>query len=252
MAINELVQAVVSPAVTVGGHLLSDFYAKMQASPSFVRQREVETFQGRQRSTMLLLQNLNKSLIMQCKIDYFGTAIQRAAGQSEFEALFQSSEPVVIDIMDGFWYNAVLLSASESVSSYQYITTVSYQFRVTRHKPAVTEELEMTEVIKCSSNVDRTDCIITVSAGFMDGSDLTLTLNEYSWTIHGIENPNDEQIVLDGIHKVFKIGTQNAAQKIIWTDFPYLVPGDNTISVVVNGVFPGGVNGSIEYVPTFV
>lgn len=251
MAINEIVPVI--PAVTVGGHLLSDFYARMQASPSFSRQREVETFQGRQRSTMLLLQNLNKSLIMQCKIDYFGTAIQRAEGQSEFEALFQSSEPVVIDIMDGFWYNAVLLSASESVSSYQYITTVSYQFRVTRHKPAVTEELAMTDVITCSSNVDRTDCIITVAPGFIEVYDvLTLTLNGYSWTIRGSDNPNEEQIVLDGIHKVFKIGTQNAVQKIIWTDFPYLVPGDNRISVSVSGVFPGGMNGSIEYIPTFV
>lgn len=232
---------------------LAAFNAKMQSYPTFVRGRSVEIFQGRQRSTMLLLSNQLEALIMRCKIDFFGTNEERTANQSRFEAMFQAHSSVELIIGDGFRYQAILTSSSDGLTDYEFVTTVQYQFQVTRHLEPVSKRIDWKNNIICLSNVDRTDCKITISAGYADGYNMILSLNGYSWTIYGANNPDDKEIVIDGINKVFTIGGRNAAGLIDWTDFPYLIPGQNTIKVYLSSIgYLDGLPATIEYVPTFV
>lgn len=244
-----------APCVTVAGRPLGEFCAAMQY-PSFTKTRSVEPFQGRQRSTLFVLNNQTTAMLMRCKIDFSGSYEDRTMGQSAFEALFQGMDPVKIDVLDGFWYNAVLLSANPSATSHDAMTTVEYEFRVTRHKDPVTVQMNRVNNIHCISNVDRTDCIITIAAGFFggevdEGLQLELYLNGYCWVIQGSDNPNKEAIILDGVNKRFLIGSANAAQKIYWTDFPYLIPGENQLRVAVSGIPGVSFLGSVEYTPTF-
>ncbi|MBR4193550.1 MAG: hypothetical protein IKO68_00075 [Oscillospiraceae bacterium] len=239
--------------VQINGQLLSVFNAKMQSYPTFIRGRSVEIFQGRQRSTMLLLSNQIEALTMRCKIDFFGTNAERTAYQSSFEAMFQAHAPVELIIGDGFRYQAVLISSSDGLTEHEFVTTVQYQMRVTRHLAPVSQSISWWHgAVTCKSNVDRTDCKITISSGHSGGETVILTLNGYSWTIYGNDNPNDEEIVIDGINKVFTIGGRNAAGIIQWTDFPYLIPGENTITTQIAGIIVDGLPATIEYVPTFV
>lgn len=202
---------------------------------------------------MLLLSNQIEALTMRCKIDFFGTNEERTAHQSNFEAMFQAHAPFELIIGDGFRYQAVLTSSSDGLTDYEFVTSVQYQFRVTRHLAPVSQQIDWNNNIICSSNVDRTDCKIKIASGYADGENMVLTLNGYSWTIYGNDNPNDEEIVIDGINKVFTIGGRNAAGLIQWTDFPYLIPGQNTIQVNIAGfIIHEGLRATIEYVPTFV
>ncbi len=244
-----------APCVTVADRPLGEFGAAMQY-PIFQKERDVEPFQGRQRSTLFVLNNQTTAMRMRCKIDFSGSYEDRTMGQSAFESLFQGMDPVKIDVLDGFWYNAVLLSAAPSDTSHDAMTTVEYEFRVTRHKEPVTIRMYRVNNIHCSSNVERTDCVITIAAGYFGGEydaglQPDLGLNGYCWSIQGSDNPNEEAIILDGVNKRFLIGSTNVAQKIGWTDFPYLIPGENQIEVSVNGIPHVSFIGSVAYTPTF-
>lgn len=244
-----------APCVTVAGRPLGEFGAAMQY-PAFSKTRSVEPFQGRQRSTLFLLTNQTTAMLMRCKIDFFGSCEDRTMGQSAFEALFQGMDPVKIDVLDGFWYNAVLLSANPSATSHDAMTSVEYEFRVTRHKDPVTVEMQAAETIYCSSNVTQTDCCIIVDGDFFGGEldaglFLTISLNGLQWVIAGSDNPDNEDIILDGINKRFLIGDTNVSNKVTWTDFPFLVCGENQLQSSVSGTLVNYINGRIVYTPTF-
>ena len=244
------------PCVTVADHPLGEFCAAMQSYPAFRTARTVEPFQGRRSSTLFVLNNQIDAMLMVCKIDFFGSNADRIMAQSNFEALFQGLEPVVINIMDGFLYRAVLVSSDPSSTVAELITTVDYTFRVTRHTAQVTVPLESSNTIFCASNVRQTDCIITVAAGYFGGEEdagfsLMIYLNDYHWTIKGSDNPNCDCIVLDGVNKRLLIGASNVVNRITWTDFPFLRPGINTLSVYVSGV-PVDMVGSVVYLPTYL
>lgn len=82
---------------------------------------------------------------------------------------------------------------------------------------------------------------------------MTVTLNGLSWTyILPNEGDGHEIFVIDGIHKVFLFNDQNVTRDVVWTDFPYLVPGSNTISINDNGIIFDDVRSTIIYTPTFV
>lgn len=240
--------------VTVAGHPLTDYGAHMQANPVISHSRDVETFQGRQRSTMRPIKNLITGMQLTARIDFIGTASVRAMNRSMFEALFRSqTNPVEIDILDGFFYRAVLISEADCGTAFDLINTVEYVWNVTRHTAPKTISLTSENRIYCTSNYDRTDCCVEISAGFFGSSEiLTVKINGYDWWIDGANNPNEERIVLDGINKVFLIGSTNAASLITWTDFPFLVPGLNVIEIYVNGFSTSGLNGVVTYTPTFL
>ena len=240
--------------VMVAGHELSEFYAKMQSYPE-IGSCAVETgiFQGVNRSSMQLLHNRRGVRYMDCKIDFFGQDnYERTLHQSEFESLFLGAEPVVIDIGDGFWYRAILTEIGDIFTERELITTVEYRFQVTRHRGAqiTTQVIPNDAQIYCQSNVARTDCAIRILYANLGGAEKTIVqLNGLTWSYAPVLTGD---IILDGVNKVFTVNGKNATSDIVWEDFPFLVPGKNTISVGVNGVVVSNKSAEIIYTPTFL
>jgi len=62
----------------------------------------------------------------------------------------------------------------------------------------------------------------------------------------------DGDIVIDGVNKIFTVGSKNVGSLMLWTDFPYLVPGENVLRLSVEGVVVGKKSAQISYTPTFL
>ena len=76
-----------------------------------------------------------------------------------------------------------------------------------------------------------------------------IQLNGLEWSY---EPALTGDIILDGVNKTFTVAGKNVTSKIAWEDFPYLIPGENTINVLVNGVVVGNKNAEVIYTPTFM
>lgn len=240
-------------SVTVAGNPLENYGARMQANPVISHTRDVETFQGRQRSTMLPVKNLITGMVLKARIDFFGSASTRAMNRSNFESLFRSQTmPVEIDILDGFFYRSVLKTTADCGTAYDLINTVEYTFQVTRHKTPVTIEFRGSNTVNCISNVDKTDCILTIDGAGAADAEVAITFNSLNYYISNVLTTGGD-IILDGINKRFLIGTQNVASLIEWRDFPFLVPGNNSIAIYVGAsMAPSNLQCSFSYTPTFL
>lgn len=239
--------------VTVAGNLLSSYGAHMQANPVISHTRDVETFQGRQRSTMLPVKNLITGMQLKARIDFIGTASARAMNRSNFEALFRSqTDPVVIDFLDGFFYRAVLKSSTDCGTMYDMINTVQYVWQVTRHKDPVTINFLGSNTVNCISNVDKTDCILTIDGAGAANAEVVITFNSLDYYVSNTLTTGGD-IILDGINKRLLVGTRNVASLIEWRDFPFLVPGNNSIAIYVGAsMAPSNLQCSFSYTPTFL
>lgn len=239
--------------VTIAGKELLEFDAKMQSYPE-ISSCEVDAsiFQGTNRSSLQLISNRRGQRTLKCKIDFFGDNFNRTLHQSEFEALFLGSDPVIIDICDGFWYRAVLSDIGDPSTDHELITTVEYSFVVTRHLgDEITIDIASANdiVFNCESNVAKTDCIISLCAQYSDAKSVDLVINGYTFTVTG---GFDGDLVLNGVDKIFLINGANAASRVKWTDFPFLIPGENHVNIYVEGVVPSGLVATIRYTPTFL
>ena len=236
--------------VTIAGKDLLEFDAKMQSYPEISSCAvDAHVFQGANRSSIQLLSNRRGQRTLKCKIDFFGNNHNRTLHQSEFEALFLGSEPVVIDIGDGFWYRAVLTDIDSPETDHELITTVEYTFTVTRHiGEEITINIASGHVFNCNSNVAKTDCLIWVAAEYGEGLTVTMVLNGNEFYVDDL----DGDLVLNGINKTFLINGENAASRVLWTDFPFLIPGENQIEIRVNGIPISNRSASVSYTPTYL
>jgi hypothetical protein len=244
--------------VLFGGRPLSDYDAKMQSYP-YISSREVdaEVFQGADRSAMQLLKNRRGSRYLTCRIDFFGKSnFLRTLHQSEFEALFLGADPVEIDINDGYFYRAVLVAVENSETESEYITTVEYRFQVTRHTAEVTVRvIPSDELIYCQSNVAKTDCKIRIIFSELDDAVNTVVGLGRNFVLPNLWSFAPEltgDLVIDGINKVFTMGGVNVTSKMSWSDFPYLLPGNNLLTLSVDGVVIGQRAAEVTYTPTFL
>lgn len=239
--------------VMIGGHVLPEYCAKMQSYP-VISSCAVDTgvFQGADRSSLQLLHNRRRTRYLTCKIDFYGRDnYLRTLHQSEFEALFLGTEPVRIDIFDGFWYRAVLVEIGGMTTDHELVTTVEYRFQVTRHRG---EEISAQVIpnnakVWCHSNVAKTDCVIRLPETSYVGNSLYIRLNGTEWSY---DKPLNGDLILDGINKIFTVGSVNATNQITWTDFPYLVPGENNLVVAVEGIVVANHAATLTYTPTFL
>ncbi len=246
--------------VTVAGRDLAEFGAKMQSWPE-ISACEVDTgiFQGVGRNTMHLLQQRRGVRRFTCRIDFWGQSPREwAENISAFSALL-SDGPVEIDIGDGYLYQSILLAESAPIVSGEVVATMEYQFQAVRHWEARTFKFftstDGDTIIDCQSNIRKTDCTIKLSAdsGLAQASGLRLILNGISWSYLGVIGGTT---ILDGIHKTYTMAMKPISTELIWTDFPYLIPGENTISIwneTASG--EGGriyTDVEITYVPTFL
>lgn len=246
--------------VTVAGRDLAEFGAKMQSWPE-ISACEVDTgiFQGAGRNTMHLLQQRRGARRFICRIDFWGQSPREwAENISAFSALL-SDGPVEIDIGDGYLYQSILLAESAPIVSGEVVATVEYQFQAVRHWEARAlkffTSIDGDTIIDCQSNIRKTDCTIKLSAdgNLAQASGLGLRLNGISWTYLGVIGGTT---ILDGIHKAYTMAKASISTKLIWTDFPWLKPGENAISIwneTASG--EGGriyTDVEITYVPTFL
>ena len=236
--------------ITIADRPLWEFKAKMQSYPEFFNEVDTEVFQGADRSSITLLRNRRGAKNMRCLIDFWGTNKERTLNQSAFEALFLGAKPVRIDIGDGFFYRAVMSRASETVTEGEICTTVEYSFRVTRHTE--TQEVDAAPTIMCCSNVKRTDCIITVRKQFATTyKSIYIRMNGLEWWYEPPSGQNRGDFVLDGVNKIFTDEGKNVTDAVTWQDFPYLVPGVNTLEMSIEGWTVDPV-AEIQFTPTYL
>ena len=240
--------------VMIAGHELTEFNAKMQSYPQ-ISACEVDSvvFQGADRSSLQLLHNRRGSRFLACRVDFFGKDnYERTLHQSEFEALLLGAEPVCIDIGDGFWYKAALSEIGVPETQCELITTVEYRFQVSRHRgeEITASVIPNDAVIFCQSNVAKTDCVVRILYEQMvNASKIVVTLNGLTWAYAPVITGD---LVLDGINKIFTVGGVNVNSTIDWTDFPYLVPGKNMLTLSVEGAVVSRKSAEISYTPTFM
>lgn len=236
--------------VTINGHGLWEYGAKMQAPKIQSNEIQTSVFQALNRSSMNLLQNIRGSKKMNCMIDFYGDAFTRTMNRSNFEALFLGTDPVIIDICDGFWYRAILLQASYEETVSDLISTCSYEFLITRHRGSEVVINTITDFVEfdCRSNVAKTDCTIEVDVQKSADYWTIISLNGIEWKLP----PNKEgTLVMDGVRKIFFFNGVNATNQIGWTDFPFLVPGRNQIIQQAGGI-PAHSSVTIRYTPTYM
>ena len=238
---------------TVNGINLEQFGAKMLSYPVISACAvDMGVFQGVNRSSLQLLHNRRGLRKLHCAIDFFGSNYDRTMHQSDFDALFLGGEPVVIDIDDGFWYRAVLAKIGDPSTRSELITTIKYEFYVTRHRGSeiTAAVIPNDAVIFCQSNVARTDCVIRILYDQMGGaSNVLVELNGLRYSFGEMMTGD---LVIDGVNKMFTMAGENVAEKLRWTDFPFLVPGDNVISLSIDGVVVSWKSASVTYTPTFL
>ena len=245
--------------VTFAGRDLSEFGAKLQSWPEITAcDVDTGTFWAADHNTIHLLQQRRGGRRFTCRIDFWGQPREWTANISVFSALV-STGTLEIDIMDGYLYQAILLSESTPVIASEVIATVEYQFRAVRHWPAEhlqinTATTDDTPVI-CHSNYPLTDCKIELPfAGALSTLDgVRLVINDKAW-----EYPLKPtgSIVLDGIRKTYAMGSTIISTTLRWTDFPALRPGRNEISVYKYLARGEGGRVSVpmymQYTPTFL
>nr|DAT26651.1 MAG TPA: hypothetical protein [Caudoviricetes sp.] len=243
---------------TFNGVGLDLFRAKMQSYP-VISSCEVDTevFQGVNRSSFQLLKNRRGARTMVLTIDFFGTNPERTRNQSALEALLLGGVSE-IDIGDGCFYRAVLVKTGDPETLGECVTSVVYTFRATRHTRQIVTAVEPNgKPLLCVSNVPQTDCEILLSKEkWSGGTSILITLNTVQrWSL-AEEITGD--LLLDGVNKRFLRkksdgAWENITSKMEWTDFPYLVPGENALGISIDGgpSLPGRY-AQISYTPTYL
>jgi hypothetical protein len=246
--------------VTVGGRDLAEFGAKMQSWPEITAcDMDTGIFQGAGRNTMHLLQQRRGARRFVCRIDFYGqTPREWTANISAFSALVGAGE-LEIDIGDGYLYQAILLAEGAPAVTGEIVATVEYQFQAVRHWPA--EQLQISvaaassTTLICHSNYPLTDCRVELplTSALSNLNGILLIINDKSWAYPQKPTGN---IVLDGIRKVYTMGSTIISTTLRWTDFPALRPGKNEISLYEE--LSSGEGGRVDtpvhirYTPTFL
>lgn len=244
--------------IYIDGHDLSEFRAKLESDYS-ISGYSVENHinQGPSRSSCLLLRQNIGALTLRLPLNFYaGSKRETMECLSAFNALCQGT--VEIDLSDGFAYTCVLTEIGETAWLGDCFCAVDYTFSGVRHKEAMTLEGPAPLALENAATFPRCDCVITlknlkctsavpVILRLSDGSRTFLT-----WKIDtgsGLYGAGGD-LVLDGVNKrnLYR-GGNIPTGTMTWTDYPYLVPGRNTVSL------SGGLAGAelrIAYVPAYL
>ena len=122
-----------------------------------------------------------------------------------------------------------------------------------RQKPQVTisTQTDFGSSVYCESTFPRTDCVVRLPKALLGGANqVSVELGDQIWTLSTTFS-GTKDLVLDGVSKIFRLGSRNVTAKMEWEDFPYLVPGSNHVAVFINTV---GITRGVEikYRPTFL
>ena len=140
---------------------------------------------------------------------------------------------------DGYLYTCLHANSSVGELDASGIIDITYTFLGIRHLPLVIEELPAS---------GRIDCLSTAQTAFK----LVLTSETAleSLTISGItvtSIPADTELIIDSVNGLVTCGGANKFADTDLVDFPYLVPGENTISCSAASAAV-----RVEYTPIFI
>lgn len=239
--------------ITLGGHDLSEFSAKLQTGYTMgAPALSTATFQGKSRSTLLLLDQTFGPLEIILPLEFWGKSRQDTVSQwTRF--LQAASGKVRLDLGDGYEYAVCATDLGKPVFLTDECFTVDVTFQGFRQGPEIvlSTQTDLGSSVFCPSTFPRTDCKITFPKALLGGAkQVAVTLGANSWYLKTAFT-GTQDLVLDGVNKIFLLGGNNVTAQMTWEDFPYLVPGENLIAVYINTI---GVTRGVElaFRPTYL
>lgn len=144
-----------------------------------------------------------------------------------------------IILPDGYWYTCLHSGSSPSAPDASGIMDVTYTFLGIRHLPLVSEEVPVSGRINCLSNTK------TAFKLFLSSETALSSLTICGVTVTGV--PANTELIIDSVNGLITCGGGNKFADSDLIDFPYLNPGENTISCSAAGAAV-----RVEYTPVFV
>lgn len=174
-------------------------------------------FQGRNRTAFNLIDQTYGMKPFEFSLQFEGDNRNKiSTNKSLFDLeLCGTSE---IYMPDGYWYTCVIVSVGAIEYDGNNYGRAKYELSAIQHKAMVTVK---STTFSCSSTIPFTDCIISGTTTGTSGSIGAITFSGVT---------SGKTLVVDGINKRFLYDGAPAAQKFVWVNFPYLVPGENTIT----------------------
>lgn len=162
---------------------------------------------------------------------------------------------ITLIINDGYEYHCALKNISNPVWHGDCFCVKEYTFIGYKTLGYVRKDMsdvinsKGTFTIDCNSTVPKTDCRITID-GAADAA-LARKIVKVGKLVFDSHESLAYPLVLDGINGRLLSEGNNSISQFVWTDFPYLVPGENIISIS-QGALKRDVSFVIEYYPTFI
>lgn len=194
------------------------------------------TYQGRGRTNFNVLSSVQN--MRPIEVSLFFTAETRrdlSLIKSKIDNMLMGK--LELWLPDGFFYSAYLVAAGDEqilgVEYNQVIALCSYKFEGIRHDMLETVN---SNYVYCKSLVPKTDCRLKCTAT-ADRASLVIG----PVTITGVRS--GDTLEVDGINGRILQNGALCAGNMSFIHFPYLVPGENTITCVENL--------TVEYYPTY-
>lgn len=213
-----------APTAYINGAPLSSFNATLQDFSVGGVEVTTDRWQGVNRTNFTLLKQQFGLRSITISAAVFGSSYGNAAAM--LSRLTRALWGVVdIALPDGYSYFCTLDGAGdapERIGPGVGVTGLLNTFSLTgyRHGAMLTTT---GPTVYCPSTTPQTDCILSVTVGTAASG----------YQLGGATFPNvtqGEQLVFDGINKrILRNGAPGAAG-VEWINFPYLTPGDNTVT----------------------
>lgn len=256
------------PRVTGNDRRFSEFGAVMTSEFSCSSSISTETWSGAGRSSFILTGQYVGQNTISIPVTYsngrpfFDAEIPATTAFAEVEARIRAMEAMMLGQFvlvpgDGYEYICVLTG----ISSPEWIGSNAcrkvYTLLATKTMPMEHVDFSgmyetMGGVVRCKSTVPKTDCRLVITTDIREANDIVIKINDQMYGMGDSGGTQDNSpVVLDGIDKKITNNGENRISLWEWSDFPFLVPGENRIEMSINGIamLPSGY---IEYYPTFL
>ena len=226
--------------IYIGGRDLSEFRAKLETDYSITGYALENTYnKGALRSGFTLLRQAPELLSIILPINIFG-ADKRETTENLAAINAQCAGVVELDLSDGFAYTCMLEEVRGTTWLSDAWCTADYCFMGVRHKDPIAVSAPAPLHLQNGATWPKNDCTITIkNFKAKTSAPVVITLSGegktlLTWKIDtsgGLYQAGGD-LVLDGVRQRNGYNGGNIPTgTMTWTDYPYLVPGQNTISV---------------------
>lgn len=178
--------------------------------------------------------------------------------RGQVEACIQRVEQAMLgkftlNLGDGYRYQCLLTEIGEPawVNGIQCVKTYTMAAAKTYPLETVNFSGVTFGTVECKSTVPKTDCKFTFNLPIGGAENVTITVGSLVYGLNDEDAAQGDEVILDGLNKRILVSGMNQISLWTWTDFPYLVPGENKLSIGINGIGMD-FSGTLEYYPTFL